>query len=322
MKQLYLLIFLAHFLPASNPYKGTIVILKGLCSAGKSSICRALTEKDSSWKTIDEDHVYIKRFNKAIKREFPEQFKTIKQAIKKCNHFHAIQRKEILFKDNASQSEQEDARRAIEQITISIDSNPDRDLIETQLLKEVKEKVIKKIHSYISCGKNIIVDSWILNQSDVQQLKAITNVFLCMAYAPLFTVVDRVVKRNNEAYQTKNLMNKRLIRSAVESFQNLFTLSNQPNEKHVVDTLNHEYFVEYIEKIRTYLQSIQNPIGISPIQKEITEEKLNSYFIDTKKLLLNTTMYITVPAYYDFVINTADNTPEFYAQVLKEKVSQ
>jgi chloramphenicol 3-O-phosphotransferase len=321
MKHLYLLFFFAHFLTANNSHKSTIVILKGLCSAGKSSICRALIENDSSWKTIDEDHVYIKIFNKAIKKEFPEQFRAIKQAINKCNHFHAIQRKEILFKDKATQNEQEDALRAIEEITTFIDSNPDRESIETQWLDEVKQKVFQKIDKYIARGKNIIVDSWILNQPDVQKLKTITRVFLCMAYAPLLTSVDRVIKRNKEVYQTNNLMNKRLMRSLIESFQNLYTLSLQPMEEHILGTLNLEYFTEYIDKVRTYLKTVQAPSGASPIQKEISQEKLYSYATDTKTLLQNQIMYITIPASYDFVINTMDHTPEYYAQLIKEKVS-
>ncbi len=321
MKHLYLLFLFAHFLSANNSHKSTIVVLKGLCSAGKSSICRALIENDSSWKTIDEDLVYIKIFNNAIKKKFPEQFKTIKQAINKCNHFHAIQRKEILFKDEATQNEQEDALRAIEEITTFIDSNPDRESIETQWLAEVKQKVFQKIDKYIARGKNIIVDSWILNQSDVQKLKTITRVFLCMAYAPLLTSVDRVIKRNNEVYQTNNLMNKRLMRSLIESFQNLYTLSPQPMEEHILGTLNLEYFTEYIDKVRTYLKTVQAPSGVSPIQKEISQEKLYSYATDTKTLLQNQIMYITIPASYDFVINTMDHTPEYYAQLIKEKVS-
>ena len=167
---LSLLIF-SNLWPAQSSNKGSIVFFRGPCSAGKSSICKALAQSDKSWKSIDEDEYHIKLTLQAIKKEFPLQFTVIKKSISKCNRYHALQRKEILFKETAKNKKKESALKAIDDIQNAIAMNPQYSDFKEKIKEIARNKLITDINKYASKGHNVIVDSWFLKEEDFQIFK-------------------------------------------------------------------------------------------------------------------------------------------------------
>lgn len=314
-----LLIFTSLLGLQSSPQKGAIVFLRGPCSVGKSSICKALSEADKSWKSIDEDEYHIRLALHAIKKEFPLQFTAIKKSIRKCNRYHALQRKEIFFKEATRDEKKQSALKSIDYIRNALASNPHYSDFRAQIDRITRDKLINDIKKYASKGYNVIVDSWFLKEEDFQIFKKKFPFFLGIAYAPLHVLLERVNKRNRTAYETKNLMSKRFIRQALESFNQTYTLTSNPTPI-VLDTLSKETLIACLENIRSQLLA-KNEQAHQHSFKEFTTEELDEF---KEKMLARFNgepkVNITLDQKYDFVINTKENKPEFYAQLIKRKV--
>lgn len=299
--------------------KGSIVFLRGPCSAGKSSICKALSQQDKSWKSIDEDDYRIRVTLRAIKKEFPLQFAVIKKSINKCNRYHALQRKEILFKETTNEQRKQLVLKSIDDIQNAMVSNPQYSDFTSQVDSITRNKLITDITKYASKGYNVIVDSWFLKEEDFQLFKKKFPFLLGIAYAPLQVLLERVNKRNAAAYKTNNLISKRFIRQVLESFSNSYIFTSNSTAV-VLDQLSKETLISCLENIRSQL-SMKSEQKHQLLFKEITPEELDAFKEKMLTKFNEQKVNIAIDSKYDFVINTKENEPEFFAQLIKTKIN-
>lgn len=311
MKRFLFILSIAFFSHAwCKDSTGNVVLLKGPCSVGKSSICKALAQSTKSWKAIDDDEYHIKMTLATLAKKFPEQFEVIKCTIKKCNRYHAIQRRDVLFKSKASEDQKQETIKCLDTISAFFRDNKEY-ITYTELLdRNTRQKILQRINRYASKGKNVIVDTWLLNEDDFSQIRERYSLFKGIAYAPLQTLLNRVLKRNKAAQETGNLISKRFIRQPLYSFRHLYNFSTEPTSGIMLDTLQKDQFIECIEFARSQLT----------IHREITSQELDAYKKRMLEKLSGEKLFITADPSYDFVIHTTAHTPEFYAKLIRKKV--
>jgi chloramphenicol 3-O-phosphotransferase len=235
--------------------------------------------------------------------------------IKKCNRYHAIQRQDIIFKSKVSEDQKQEAVKSINTISAFFKNDKEYITYRELLDRKTRRKILEHINQYARKGKNVILDTWLLNEDDFSQIRARFTLFKGIAYAPLRVLLERIIKRNKTAQETGNLISKRFIRQPLSSFRQLYNFSTQderqqPTSGIILDTLDKNEFIECIEFARSQLT----------LHREITSQELDAYKQRMLALFNGPELLITADPSYDFVVHTATNTPEFYAKLIRKKV--
>lgn len=298
-----------------DPQKGSIVFLRGMSSAGKTSICQALSALDNSWKAISEDDYCMDVKINEVERQFPMEFSNISKAIAQVNLFNAIVRHEILFLPSASPEEQEKAKIAIDFIRTFLDDPKNH--IKGKDSALINKKLMDDIQQHAQNGSNVIVDSWFLRQEDFEKCRQQFKVYTVFTHAPLPILLERQKQRNKAAVESGNLRNTKFFDQTLNVFKKIKLAKDTT---HAIDVLTKDTLIVCFASIRSQLtfQSADRPLFS---RREITIEELDTLkkelldkFGDSKEL------YITPIEFHDLVLNTTEHKPKFYAQLIKKKV--
>lgn len=226
MYRLFLVFLLPHLLIANPP----IIYLKGTCCAGKSTYLESIKD-DCDFEIVDEDAILNEIYREAISSTYPEEYKIIDKVISKGNQFHAFRLNEFLFNEFASSDECALAINLVHQIQDELNENV---YWKNAVDEQVKKAVIEGIQEGIRLNKTVIVDCWYLSASHIQNQFPENHVLKVLFYCPIQKAYDRLLKRNFESLQKRNLEHKRGILNLVESYCSIYEVNEvalQPIEE-------------------------------------------------------------------------------------------
>lgn len=291
----------------SNLLQGIIVFLKGSGCAGKSSLCKALLEHDTTWKLMDEDTLYIARSVEYFKSAFPQEFAAIETVIAPENIFHAVQRNQILFRENATAHKKAQAEIAIFSIKKNLDPyNSSNKNIQNEFNNELTEYMMLSIQNYAHAGFNVVIDSWLLSPEQIAVLKQKYRTVTVLAYCPLNALINRTLTRNYHAFMHRNLYAMRYFHQALLSFKYLYDFQKEPSQNSI-DSITREEVNNALDVVALALPS-GNTCGGQHLfsRDEFSYSQLHEYRMFFMKMFLDTdVLYITPKASPDFVIKTS-----------------
>lgn len=303
----------------------TLVFLRGSCSVGKSSLCKELAKCDPQWKYVSEDDFCISQFIEFLLKLFPVQMKTISQAIARENMFNAINRYEVLFKDNATYEEQQQAWKAIAEIKTYLDDPCNNNQRKAIGLK-TKYSILEHVYYYLVCGFNVIVDSWMFTQEEIDQFRKDFNMtHRVFAYCPLKFVLARLKERYTIAINQKNFHEKKVYKQALSSY---FAKVQPAKEESALDVISRQEIEGAIEDIMAHIASLPpRECGKNKqfSRSEFSQEELQEFIQEVYKNFgfdSRDVIAIEPAEKHDFIIRTDEGDPQQCAQLLLKWLSE
>jgi len=299
---------------------GTVVFLHGTSCAGKTSICSALATQDS-WKVVDEDTLWYQQAAFWWHNEFPQEFSIIAEAIAPDNIFHALMRNQILFKLGVDEEQQTKVRTIIDNIQKKLNTE---NVVVIAAKKEKNEQL--KIHILETIKKyaqnfNIIVDTWLLKPTDIEQIQSFCSTINVLAYCPFNDLVKRILIRNNKALlNDHDISSMRFFHQALKSYMGLFEFSHL--KEGAIDCLSK---IDALHALNfTELAMNQNHYSTGASQIFTRGEFSTEQFQDYKKQLLakfkDSDELFVIPKITAHLIRTDQCTPEEAASVVNAMV--
>jgi guanylate kinase len=287
--------------------KSTIIILKGLSRAGKSTIINKLIESNPKIKSVSEDDVFLYVFNEFIKQKFPLEYKELVKNIAPDNLYHAIARYQIKFKYGCSDEKKEEANIIIKQLRKQLE-DPSRNLRPT-FSKLVRETRNDMIDTYLKNNKHIIIDGVMINQKEIKKLGSRANVINIFVHCPFYTTLKRLVKKNEETEKQAIYRELRFYRNLLSSFSHCYRVTQNQNMK--IFSVRKNELLDLLNTIRAELEpSSQKPLNGKFTNRDFTKAELDSYekkLLSKLKLENKDLTYLCLNADYDYIIYNDDN---------------
>jgi|GEM_PF-4134577 gluconate kinase len=298
----------------------TIIVLKGTCCAGKTSIFHEIAQK-TTWKIVDEDALYLEQSIALWQDIFPEEYAIIKNSIDGQNIFHAVKRNQILFKAGISSAEKIRSLSAIETLQKAFDDPATPQSLAVKTWHDnLKQALSRQIEDYAQAGHTIIVDSWRLSRNYFETLKDSHTVFFVLAYVPLSTIIERVFERNYSALFTGDLRSMRFYGQTLSSFSSLYAFSPE-NDSTSLDGITPLCLQDTLNLIECILPEIPS-ISAGPFsRREYSRQDLYDY----EESILNYSdvseqhKFVVLPKEkYDLILYTDQQSPAACTQQLIE----
>ena len=173
------------------------------------------------------------------------------------------------------------------------------------------------IQQYAQQGSNVIVDSWFLRPEDFEKYKQKFKVYTVFVHSPLPILLERQKQRNKAAFESGNLRNVKFFDQTLNIFKKI---KLTPNPAHSIDVLTKDTLITCFASIRSQLtiQKAERPLfsrrEITIEELDTLKEELLKQFGESKEL------YVIPLESHDLTVNTAEKKPEFYSQVIKDKI--
>ena len=290
-------------------FAGKVVFLHGAGSAGKTSLCTELLKQSDRWRVINEDDIYYAEAVKHWKAVFPEEYNAIARAVDPENVFHAVMPNQILFRSNASEGTRSKAKRAIRVIQETLNGisteHPDSWHSWGDALREhITQLIIEQAKNH-----HIIVDTWFLNEDNIERVAQKYDVIHVAAYCSFFDIVKRTIKRNCDALMNgKDISSIRFFHQALKSFTVWYDFSD--NAEGAIECLEKDTVIHSLDLVEFCLQRFHDAIGAS---KEFTygEFSLEEFEEYRKELICkftSETAYVVPQFKCDMVVRTDQKT--------------
>lgn len=311
---LLVLITLAHF-NISNTAQ--IVLLRGACSSGKSSLIAALQKIDPHWYAIEEDSFFVDAIINAVTQNFPTEISIISQAIASQNIFNAVKRSEFQFLPTASSEEQQAAITAAQQIQAALNGQ-EGDKFKKELFSSIDKAMDTELHEAVKQNNNILLDSWAYTSESLQEKFPEIPVFTVIVYCPLKTALNRVQQRNSDALSSGNLLPKRFFGQLFSSYVAVYKWHLAPsNENH--DIAVDQFPAEEAPELFNEIQRIASPEVLTSVSvklnftwSEMDATKFNKLRRELWSFTpqMNGSIFVQPKMVYDLMVNTGKNTSE------------
>lgn len=287
----------------SSSYATAVLFLYGTGSVGKSSLCKALVQHDPSRILIDEDELYCQGVLLFFKNVFSSEFSFIENAIAVENIFHAIVRKQIVFKKDATDQEKTDALVAI----YSTRKRLDQLLLNNAEINKQWRHIGKSISdcalSLTNQNSTLIVDSIGIVSPEGME-KAGCTIVRILVYCPFKDIVNRTIRRNTDALLSRNLLSMRYYSYLLTSFMRAYDFNEQPDG--AIDTITKEEVNNTLDLVALLLPTQENITNFT--RAEFNQVQLNEYRTYFMKKFVNTeTLYIVPKDKIDFCVRTDQN---------------
>lgn len=296
---------------------GTIVVVTGTCSSGKTTLLQSFSSMDQNWELIEEDAIYIDTFNEMIAEKFPEEYTTLSQSIAHENIYNAIRRNELCIQ-TSSVALEEAALTALNKIHQKLGQGR---WFKFKLWCKVFRAINMQITERLHAGKRVIIDANRYTAAIAQNNFSQHNIYSALIYCPLVTAYDRLCQRNQATRDTANLTNKRFLGQLLDGYKAQYTIQSNcidPLDTHTVDELI-DLFEEFDEDLDSMGE--ENPLFCL---QELTHEQLEQL----KHLLIPSVpnidrlVYVQPKGAYDIIINTNQKSPDEAALELLQAINR
>lgn len=302
MKALFfltILIFQIAFIDAKE-----IVLLYGSGSVGKSTLSREIVSINPDWFHIDEDEIFNEVWLEHVSRNFNGEYESISKVLPHENLFQAIKNSTIIFPEDATDSQKESVRNAIEIIQVGIADN-DPEEFRRVIFKQSEMSIIDQVRGKIDSDKSILLDRWYTTPEILYKVFPYAVIKKVLVFSTLEHALDNFEKRNQKAVLTKNSSSLRLYKHMIPSYVRLYKLSNDPT---------HSLYCYKRFEIESIFKEIREALVVEKIGSkksilfnEMTKEgldKLEQEFIPQNTS--NDTLFLSPIDHYDFIVNTQD----------------
>lgn len=210
---------------------GSIFVLMGTSSTGKSSVAQALKAADSSWVETGPDLAGFYHMADMIKETFPEQYEEMSRGLDHTEIAHAVV--DVYYKAKEGKESSlsflqwkrgQYTRSNIESLVHEVAKNPafaslDQSMYVKETAEKVNEKMIDFIRSNSDSGSPVFVDGLgpDMLEAFLQQTKGYP-VKVGLAYLPFHLLVGRVTQRNEVAILSGDDAEVRSYKQITEQF--------------------------------------------------------------------------------------------------------
>jgi ribose 1,5-bisphosphokinase PhnN len=290
-----------------------VILLKGACSAGKTSLINKAVEIDPKIYSLREDDHVINSFTEFFKQQFPDDCTIITNAITPENLLHAITRRVIAFKCDSPSDAQEKAISSIQKIRTRLE-DPSNEL-KLIYVKSLNESINKDLDVQLSAGKSILLDGWRISPKEIDDLRHKTKVITVFVHCSAEKILQRLAHRNDKSKDQVNIREHRFHSQALRSFKSFYRPT--PNPDIAVDSITKKALVDHLQAIKAKLIPTSNePPSGRFTYRDFTQEELQEY---QEQLLAKlgltdkddeATSPICPDLSYDYLINTDNLSPE------------
>jgi hypothetical protein len=310
--------FPIEFKPA---FDSDILLLKGACSSGKSSLLRHIREQDPSSEilTVEEDVIVTQAYLKAIADLFPFEYVQILTAIDSFNLYPALRYRKFTFMPTSTAEECANAEEALHKIQDALNLD-EMHSWKKQLSEQIEQEIFDQIASSSRSKTTVILDSWYISAKTLDRQFPVSNekpftsesqVKTLLLYCPFSVMYQRFLKRNEEAEQLGNFENYRQLRQLL-SFFSLFDLKIKQNkleldQSEVLEELDLDELNLILDKISTSLEDLptshlRENFTFQEISRSEFEWLRNEYGSHLREP--GQTCYVVPKNTYDFIVNT------------------
>jgi|GEM_PF-1300175 chloramphenicol 3-O-phosphotransferase len=306
------IIFILCLLSYLHP-QGTVILLNGTSSAGKSAISRALIQKlgESSWTIIDADYLSktpaLANAMKTLALEFIET---------ELNTSLTQKEKEKIMQEGYSELNEQHFWLPDEKYS-KLD-----DYLEEQIVKQVYKSAI----NVAKTGKNVIVPT-VFESSMNDEFDSFSiqdNVLMILVFCPFAIIPQRISQRNEAALRpgatAEEKADIRPISAILRQFSGFYSAGNR-TDMPVLEELT-------LDQINEAWKSTANEIDLF---KDITtEENIKEFGRKNYKEMMDnfgfkkgqSSIKIQSRFYYDLIVNNGINSAEQCAAQIKEFIEQ
>lgn len=289
--------------------KGTLVILRGTSSTGKSSICKALAEH-YNWQYIREDDLFFDCQMAYWKELFPREYALIESAIAHENIYHAVNRHLVIFKSSTIQDEKNTALEALSTIRAYLNNN--YEAARRDYKNRFQTLLVKNTTTYRMQGHPIVVESWGMIDSLIDALKETFTIYPILTYVPFHVLFDRTIQRNEHGIKSENLRDHRIFEHTFRGLLLKFSLSANPEKAiGVVEQKD----IDAFDKVEEYLSNLALPYDetLPFSRRELSVPE----FLKIKQTVIDQVaegkIYFTPLFDYELLLQTTIKTPKEYA---------
>ncbi len=216
MKKIKALLLLALLLIFSCSAFAEVVILHGTSSSGKSTYSKNLSQNSSEWTLTSLDEWMEKTTIDFLKIRYPEEFQKVEQTIDPSNLYHSLMHPP-LYKKGISQEAIDQANAAL------LFLKQKRRAHYPAIFDQTRETLLAYSQEQSNEGKKVLVDTVLVDMEQYQEYrKILKNAPLVLAYLPVDQLIERVIQRNESAYQSNNLTNLRSPLCVIRQFCQLY----------------------------------------------------------------------------------------------------
>lgn len=302
--------------------KQLVVQLFGACSAGKSSVEKAICTQDPSWVTIDEDDVLFDVFKKAISARFPKEYAAVASHIEERNLYHAFTRNQICFKEKTSPTDQLHVLSLISTVVEKLDCASELEWKKTYC-KMINERVIELFRTALAANNNVVIFTWGRPvHSFLSSTNTVKNISVLL-YNPLAFAFERLLERNRVAEEEKDYSLKRFPSFIPNSYCSHYKATSE--QGHACEIISREEIENTFRSIGSIQERprpahLLNPFSEYDIPESVVQGGIAEFFSGIDAELR--TCYVTPKKQYDIILRSDRSSPNELATALLKTLSQ
>ncbi len=304
-------------------FKGDVVILVGNSTAGKTSIIKALLQRESNRIEDGSDLRSINIDLMSLKIFCPHELEVLKRVMKNDVAIpNAVFTKERLLKSDVSSQEKLEAEEAIKRIKTKYNSfSPEEKSIIEAPFRNLEFKMLDDAFENSRRGRNVVLDVLDLDNLSSHLLRREFKgpIRIILTFCPFSVLTSRIEKRNREAIQNGELSNQRIGSFPLRQFSNVF--GRNENGKKAFETLSRKEVTKvYLEHFDKGIEAASND-GLKDSPEEILlnrQSKLQN-FLNNLGFKEGEEIVDIAPnkrEVYNLFLNTAILSPELSAAII------
>lgn len=306
---LYFFVFSFDFIVFSQQ---RVLFIYGTSCSGKTSVLNKLPSIDPNWKIVDGDVITKACLLDELKCSFAQEYSHIECSIEPINIFTAIKYNLVVWKSNVTDIEKKNVINLMSKIREYLNNVS----FQKSFYEKVGHKAENLINDFLKAGYNVAIDTWFINDHQINTLKKSYSVLRVLLYCPFNILVNRLIERNNIGYPN-NVENIRYFRHFLINFLERYELMH--NQENAIDTIDlsavkqNFLLIENNIKSTTYTNANLAHFSrgeFSKAQLINYEQKLLSLF-DNEQIL-----YIKPKIAYDIIMNTYNHNITECAKIL------
>ncbi|HSC25060.1 MAG TPA: hypothetical protein VLB80_02485 [Candidatus Babeliales bacterium] len=235
----------------------TLVITRGpICSGMGGYLSNMITSYDDSYKSLSQYDIFHSLFYQLLNDLFSEQMIIINKAINPENIPHAIMYYHVYFKNTAHEQQKQQTLSAIVEIRDYL-NKPCNQYILDMFFMAVQRATMAQLYYHAACGHNVVWESGTVYnwENELELIKtSFTDIVTTLTCSMPDTMIKEWQVRNEEAINTKNASNRRLIKKVLESFFNCFKLATPDQQNIIIFTKND--FNQIMEDAAQYIKTV------------------------------------------------------------------
>jgi len=307
-------------------WMGSVTVLVGTSTAGKSSIIQALKNIEPDMIEDGIDISYTKRELKFFKENYPKEFTSLEKVMDSPTISTAVFTKERHWKEPVSDAEKTNAEQILKSLSEKW-SLPCNEAILDALFENVEPQMFDEALELSRQGRSIIFDVLSVDSFARHALMRNFNgpqLNVALVYCPFHTLSSRMEKRNQEAQQDGNLSNQRIGAFPLLQFSEIYT--QKEHNQSTLETITREQatkaFNENFDKRIVFTRNENQELRPDNVIQKAKEEELQ--FLLTNLGFTDTVDKVEIAPknqhLYNLLINSGKMKAEDSAKILQQKL--